>query len=67
MYNVVDVVNGFLMQFEASLKAGLYRCYRTRRELRLTQDSCKGLDQGSILLNPTMELSPPTMYSIFNR
>jgi hypothetical protein len=41
-------------------------CHRTKRKLRLTQDSLMGLDQGSSPSNPTVQLSPPTMYSIFN-
>jgi hypothetical protein len=41
-------------------------CHWTKRELRLTQDSFTGLDQGSSPWNPTVKLLPPTMYSIFN-
>jgi hypothetical protein len=41
-------------------------CHWTKRKLRRTQDSFTGLDQGSSPSNPTVQLSPPTMYSIFN-
>jgi hypothetical protein len=76
VYNVVGTVKNFFAvalgkppvpQAWRGVAAWLAKNFhRTKRELRLPQDSFKGLDQGSSPSNPTMKLLPPTMYSIFN-